>query len=415
MRSLLLVPTSLLFAHYSAGCLESQPRSEVDTDTLDAEVGFDTAGDVDARNLCEGVNCDDGDACTFDRCDPTTGQCLHESAPSTGAPVPSCSSIADCDDGNPCTNDTCETVSEGCGVGPMSMCYHTPILGCGSCEATCNDNDPCTRDSCTDNACLHEALPYCMTGCTLGDASPLASVLGNMMVGSPIKTIGTLGLGAFNETCNDGPTCDCSGFPAISEEDLELVIGQASDATEVLACGSTGCAPARDICKPAAAGVRYLMWGTALSRYELTTAASADAAPVPAPMAEGLWLEDYCLETTAASLVGDYRVEIELGGIAVITNANIANPANPVLSFSGPTCQGPCPDWVRFSSEPATITVGDGYIDVPMQIAGIGVVNTELVRLFSYRNTLRGGYGLQAYQAIAAPWGGHITLTRVAP
>ena len=55
-------------------------------------------------------NCNDGDACTDDACDPLTGECSHIAT--------------DCDDGNPCTTDSCD---------PTSGCVNELIPGC---EAT---------------------------------------------------------------------------------------------------------------------------------------------------------------------------------------------------------------------------------------------------------------------------------------
>jgi hypothetical protein len=48
------------------------------------------------------VDCDDGDACTDDACDPVTGNCVH-------TPI-------DCDDGDPNTTDSCD---------PEVGCIHT--------------------------------------------------------------------------------------------------------------------------------------------------------------------------------------------------------------------------------------------------------------------------------------------------
>src|SRR5262249_29294707 len=55
------------------------------------------------------VNCDDGDACTIDSCDPQAG-CTH---------VP-----RDCDDGEPCTADSCDPLTGQClhNAGPSCGC-----------------------------------------------------------------------------------------------------------------------------------------------------------------------------------------------------------------------------------------------------------------------------------------------------
>ena len=100
------------------------------------------------------VNCDDGNACTGDSCDPATSACLHAAhvdgvacndgdACTTGT---SCSNglcgggkPLDCNDGNPCTDDSCD---------PTSGCLH------GANAASCDDGDPCTStDTCKAGVC----------------------------------------------------------------------------------------------------------------------------------------------------------------------------------------------------------------------------------------------------------------------
>ena len=92
---------------------------------------------------CTSVDCDDGDPCTVDTCDPASG-CVH-------TPV-------DCDDGDPCTVDTCD---------PISGCVHTPI--------DCDDGDPCTVDTCdpVTGGCVHTPVD-CDDGdsCTVDTCDP---------------------------------------------------------------------------------------------------------------------------------------------------------------------------------------------------------------------------------------------------
>ena len=81
------------------------------------------------------VNCDDGEACTQDSCDPAAG-CLHVDQPDGSS----------CSDGNLCNGE--ETCHGGhCGSGP-------PL--------DCDDGNPCTADSCTSpGSCRHTATPGC--------------------------------------------------------------------------------------------------------------------------------------------------------------------------------------------------------------------------------------------------------------
>ena len=85
-----------------------------------------------------GTGCDDGDSCTLgDVC--LAGDCLP------GA-------IQDCNDGDPCTDDLCD---------PGAGCTNTPN------EAVCDDGDACTDlDTCVDGVCVSGEE----TGCD--DANP---------------------------------------------------------------------------------------------------------------------------------------------------------------------------------------------------------------------------------------------------
>lgn len=70
------------------------------------------------------AQCDDGDACTDDRCDPG-GSCVHTAKL--------------CDDLNACTDDACH---------PSTGCVFTPDDG-----NTCSDGNACTIDACTAGVC----------------------------------------------------------------------------------------------------------------------------------------------------------------------------------------------------------------------------------------------------------------------
>jgi len=79
-------------------------------------------------------DCDDGDVCTTDVCDPIDG-CVN----TPGA--------LDCDDNDVCTTDVCD---------PIDGCVNTP----GALD--CDDGDECTIDSCDPiEGCVHEADPAC--------------------------------------------------------------------------------------------------------------------------------------------------------------------------------------------------------------------------------------------------------------
>ena len=141
------------------------------------------------------VSCDDDNPCTADECDPAGG-CIHK----TLADVPcddhnSCTvgdrcvkgqcvgaGVADCDDGNLCTDDSCDP-AKGCAhlfndrpcddANPCTSQDHCNLGDCQGALVNCDDNNPCTSDSCDQQfGCMH--LPWnepCEDGnpCTLGD------------------------------------------------------------------------------------------------------------------------------------------------------------------------------------------------------------------------------------------------------
>lgn len=128
---------------------------------------------------CDNINCDDGNACTDDSCDPDTGKCAHQN------------NAAPCDDGNDCTTD--DTCTDGTCAGAARNCDDdndctddscNPATGCvnannaapcddgnacttddtcsgGSCqgvELACNDGNESTEDSCQEGVCIYQPI-----------------------------------------------------------------------------------------------------------------------------------------------------------------------------------------------------------------------------------------------------------------
>ena len=114
-------------------------------------------------NPCEGVDCNDGDACTDDYC--SNGECYHEEISCDDGDACTddyCSNgvcyhpLIDCDDGDACTIDYCWN----------GVCYHAPI--------DCDDGDACTDDYCSNGECYNiqidcddgddNTIDYCVDG-----------------------------------------------------------------------------------------------------------------------------------------------------------------------------------------------------------------------------------------------------------
>jgi hypothetical protein len=111
-------------------------------------------GESCLAGLCQGgveANCNDGNTCTDDGCDPLAG-CTYEA------------NQAPCEDGNPCTlGDGCEDGE--CVAGPTQQCqdqnictddFCDPVLGCvhNPNDAPCDDGNFCTQeDFCAAASC----------------------------------------------------------------------------------------------------------------------------------------------------------------------------------------------------------------------------------------------------------------------
>src|SRR5207245_2006933 len=90
------------------------------------------AGKCVVRPALDCPPCDDGNACTSDTCDPSTGTCGH-------APIV-------CDDANPCTTDTCD---------PAIGCVFDPL----SAGTSCDDGNACTAGDVCDDAARCAGTP----------------------------------------------------------------------------------------------------------------------------------------------------------------------------------------------------------------------------------------------------------------
>ena len=117
---------------------------EIDTDTDDIQPVF----------CDENEDCDDGNACTDDFCDPLEG-CVYED------------NTLPCDDGNACTEE--DFCSEGeCHAGQIVNCNDDNFCTDDSCDSQsgcvyedvdCNDGDLYTTDHCEPvTGCLHETV-----------------------------------------------------------------------------------------------------------------------------------------------------------------------------------------------------------------------------------------------------------------
>ncbi|MBI5610053.1 MAG: hypothetical protein HY902_14355, partial [Deltaproteobacteria bacterium] len=136
------------------GCVKTN-----NTKACDADSDPCTPADACANGNCvlgPVKDCDDKNACTLDKCDSASGNCLHPAKPDG----------ANCEDGDLCTsNDTCKAGT--CAAGPPTNCDDKDACTADSCSKTggcsnktvadkfpCDDGDPCTyTDVCTAGQC----------------------------------------------------------------------------------------------------------------------------------------------------------------------------------------------------------------------------------------------------------------------
>jgi len=88
----------------------------------------DEACSVGTCTAADSKQCDDDNACTGDKCDPATGQCVHQSKLDG----------VHCDDGNPCTAEP-DTCKQGKCTGGADQCQCESDADC----AKLDDSDPC--------------------------------------------------------------------------------------------------------------------------------------------------------------------------------------------------------------------------------------------------------------------------------
>lgn len=163
------------------------------------------------------VVCNDGNPCSTDVCNPATGAC-------TFTPIV-------CDDGNPCTTDSCSPATGQCGFTAQAdgtacndgdlctsgdVCAVLPGQVVPTCQGQpkCADADPCTADRCdpTTGACSNPPIQ-----CDDGNSCTIDACVGGFCVSSPMA--GACDDGdrcTIGDTCTPGPSGQpiCSGIPA---------------------------------------------------------------------------------------------------------------------------------------------------------------------------------------------------------
>ena len=147
-------------------------------------------------------DCDDGDACTEDICNPGNNQCSH---------IPKgkgcCNTLGDCvEDDDPCTHVKCIE----------DECIYQATVGCCMGDWQCDDDNVCTSDLCMDYMCRF--VPGPLGGCCVEDDDCAA----------PTGACQTTG-------CSDDGYCDVG-----TQEDCVLPLDHGETFNDTLPLAATG-------------------------------------------------------------------------------------------------------------------------------------------------------------------------------
>ena len=231
--------------------------------------GLCTVNDVCLNGVCTGnpVNCDDGNVCTQDICNPGNGECTNLTPTLNGEPCDDGSEctvndecnngicngtydITQCDDGNECTNDFCQSGS----------CVNAPAAANSDCTATyqaqsgqsvpqcnvaqCNASGQCLlKSSSNGQSCNYSgSVPACkQPQCLNGQCS-----LSNVSSGSACTTSFS---DCPNGTCTSGGQClatpglSCNYDPDFCDSDGPGVCASNGECEPVQSssCSCPGC------------------------------------------------------------------------------------------------------------------------------------------------------------------------------
>ena len=211
-----------------------------------------TAGDTCATGQCvpgKKKDCEDASPCTIDFCDAKSGQCVNDGTQLEGAPCDADGSVCtvddvcaagvctagpplDCEDGNVCTTDFCNPAAGGCNSFNNSEACDAdgdPCTVADACKnATCvagaakdcDDNNDCTLDTCdpADGSCQHETAPLDGKACD-ADGSVCTekdTCDGGVCLADPVTVDCDDGNSCTTDTCKPAAGCtyaNLSGDP----------------------------------------------------------------------------------------------------------------------------------------------------------------------------------------------------------
>ena len=240
-----------------------------------------TIADACGAGTCAGEDkgCSDANPCTADSCDPLSGSCVHAPMDITctdddvctvgdaciaGSCVPG--AAMSCSDGNDCTTDSCDATS-GCShkdnfawCSDGDACTVFDSCGQGACSGTvrfCDDGNVCTDDACNIAAgcvnlpnvatCDTDGNACTLQNCQAGTCTPLSTMVCND--GNPC-TIDTCnaktGTCVFSATGTEGGYCDADGSVCTVQDHCAggaCVPGPQLNCSDGNPCSDDGCDP----------------------------------------------------------------------------------------------------------------------------------------------------------------------------
>ena len=224
-----------------------------------------TWGDTCQDGVCAAgpaLNCNDGNLCTDDSCDPLAGcQNADNDAPCSDGDLCTDDDICGggecqpgaevvCDDGNDCTDDSCISES-GCQHAPNqaecddgNACTSGDKCTGGQCVflavLSCDDGNACTADSCdSTTGCANEPAPgTCDDGnpCTLSDLC----VNGACQPGPPVSCDD--GNSCTADACDEEGVCQHDPAPGQCSDGNECTTGDHCESGVCVTTGETQCA-----------------------------------------------------------------------------------------------------------------------------------------------------------------------------
>ncbi|MDP6946756.1 MAG: hypothetical protein QF464_21580, partial [Myxococcota bacterium] len=199
------------------------------------------------------ADCDDGLSCSVQTCKSGSNECGYGPAFSgccdqdkecpntwfcgTDNTCKQCQDQPDCDDGNPCTNDFCDPAT--------NLCENLQIDDCCQADGDCDDGLFCTADSCNGDVCQYIPTddPSCCdtnADCVVEDPCVVTTCYKN-----PQKGIQTCRVGpadpnccTSNADCNDDNTCtlDACFVPGTCDAADNVLITNGNIAAVALLC-----------------------------------------------------------------------------------------------------------------------------------------------------------------------------------